>query len=37
MSKDPALLVYTADLSIEISDLTLEERGQYLTMVLLQH
>ena len=37
MSKDPALLIYSADILSEIADLTLEERGQYLTMMLLQH
>ena len=37
MSKDPALLIYSADILSEIADLNLEERGQYLTMMLLQH
>lgn len=37
MSKDPALLLYTADCLTHMADLTLEERGQYITMACLQH
>ena len=36
-SKDPAFLFYTADFYAGISDLTMEERGQYITLLCLQH
>ena len=35
--KDPAFLFYTADFYAGISDLTMEERGQYITLLCLQH
>lgn len=37
MSKDPAFLFYTKDFLGGISDLTMEERGQYITLLCLQH
>ena len=37
MGKDPAVLFYTGDFLNGCTDLTLEERGQYITMLCLQH
>lgn len=37
MAKDPAFLFYSSDFLNGISDLTMEERGQYITMLCLQH
>lgn len=37
MAKDPAFLFYTSDFITGISDLTMEERGQYITLLCLQH
>ena len=37
MSKDPAFLFYSSDFLTGISDLTMEERGQYITLLCLQH
>lgn len=37
MSKDPAFLFYTNDFLSGIQDLTFEERGQYITLLCLQH
>ena len=37
MSKDPAFLFYTSDFLTECTDLTMEERGQYITLICLQH
>ncbi len=37
MAKDPAFLFYAQDFLVGCSDLTLEERGQYITMLCLQH
>jgi uncharacterized protein YdaU (DUF1376 family) len=37
MAKDPAFLFYTSDFLSGISDLTMEERGQYITLLCLQH
>lgn len=37
MSKDPAILFYTGDFLNGCADLTLEERGQYITLLCLQH
>lgn len=37
MSKDPAILFYTGDFLTGCADLTLEERGQYITLLCLQH
>jgi archaellum component FlaD/FlaE len=35
--KDPAFLFYTNDFMGGVSDLTMEERGQYITLLCLQH
>ena len=35
--KDPAIIFYTSDFMIGVSNLTMEERGQYITMLCLQH
>lgn len=35
--KDPAILFYSADFLNGVSDLTMEERGQFITMLCLQH
>lgn len=35
--KDPAVLFYTSDFLIGSSGLTMEERGQYITLLCLQH
>lgn len=37
MSKDPSFLLYSSDFLIGCSDLTMEERGQYITLLCLQH
>lgn len=37
MSKDPAILFYTQDFLTGCTDLTFEERGQYITLLCLQH
>lgn len=37
MAKDPAFLFYSSDFLNGVSDLTMEERGQYITMLCLQH
>ena len=37
MSKDPAVLFYTQDFLTGCTDLTFEERGQYITLLCLQH
>lgn len=37
MAKDPAFLFYTSDFLAGVSDLTMEERGQYITLLCLQH
>lgn len=37
MSKDPAFLFYTNDFLTGVSDLSMEERGQYITLLCLQH
>ena len=35
--KDPAIIFYTSDFMIGVSNLTMEERGQYITLLCLQH
>lgn len=37
MAKDPAFLLYTSLFLSGVSDLTMEERGQYITLLCLQH
>jgi len=37
MAKDPAFLFYSNDFLTGVSDLTFEERGQYITLLALQH
>lgn len=37
MSKDPAFLFYTNDFLSGIQDLTFDERGQFITLLCLQH
>lgn len=37
MAKDPAFLFYSSDFISGIQDLTMEERGQYITLLCLQH
>ena len=37
MSKDPAFLFYSSDFLTGVSDLTIEERGQFITLLCLQH
>ena len=37
MSKDPAFLFYSSDFLSGVVDLTMEERGQYITLLCLQH
>lgn len=37
MAKDPAFLFYSADFLNGVADLTMEERGQYITLLCLQH
>lgn len=36
-NKDPAFLLYSSDFLVGCSDLTMEERGQYITLLCLQH
>lgn len=35
--KSPAMLLYTADFLVGVSFMTMEERGQYITLLCLQH
>ena len=37
MGKDPAFLFYSADFLVGVTELTMEERGQYITLLCLQH
>lgn len=37
MSKDPAFLFYSSDFLAGVSDLTMEERGQFITLLCIQH
>lgn len=37
MGKDPAILFYSSDFLSGVTDLTMEERGQYITLLCLQH
>lgn len=37
MAKDPAFLFYSSDFLTGVSDLTFEERGQYITLLCIQH
>lgn len=37
MAKNPAMLLYTADFLVGVSFMTMEERGQYITLLCLQH
>jgi cell division protein FtsB len=37
MAKDPAFLFYSQDFLTGCTDLTMEERGQYITLLCLQH
>lgn len=37
MAKDPAFLFYSSDFLNGVSDLTMEERGQYITLLCIQH
>ena len=37
MGKDPAFLFYSSDFLTGISDLTMEERGQFITLLSLEH
>jgi uncharacterized protein YdaU (DUF1376 family) len=37
MAKDPAFLFYSSDFLSGTQDLTMEERGQYITLLCLQH
>ncbi len=37
MAKDPAFLFYPSDFLTGVSDLTFEERGQYITLLCLEH
>ena len=37
MAKDPAILLYTSDFLIGVSFMNMEERGQYITLLCLQH
>lgn len=37
MAKSPAVLFYTSDFLSGVSDLTMEERGQYITLLCAQH
>jgi uncharacterized protein YdaU (DUF1376 family) len=36
-NKDPAVLFYTSDFLTGVADLTMEERGQYITLLCMQH
>lgn len=37
MPKDPAFLFYSSDFLTGVADLTMEERGQFITLLCLQH
>jgi len=37
MSKDPAFLFYTNDFLTGVAELTMQERGEYITLMCLQH
>jgi len=37
MAKDPAFLFYSSDFLAGVQELTMEERGQYITLLCLQH
>ncbi len=37
VSKDPAFLFYSSDFLVGVSDLTMQERGQFITLICLQH
>jgi hypothetical protein len=37
MAQDPAFLFYSSDFLSGVQDLTMEERGQYITLLCLQH
>jgi uncharacterized protein YdaU (DUF1376 family) len=37
MAKDPAFLFYSSDFLSGVQDLTMEERGQYITLLCMQH
>lgn len=37
MAKSPAVLFYTSDFLSGVADLTMEERGQYITLLCIQH
>jgi hypothetical protein len=37
MARDPAFLFYSSDFLTGIIDLDMEERGQYITLLCLQH
>ncbi len=37
MAKDPAFLFYSSDFLTGVQDLTMEERGQYITLLCVQH
>lgn len=37
MSKDPAFLFYTSDFLTGVIDMSMKERGQYITLLCLQH
>lgn len=37
MSKDPAFLFYSSDFLSGVADLTMDERGQYITLLCVQH
>jgi uncharacterized protein YdaU (DUF1376 family) len=37
MAKDPAFLFYSKDFLAGVQDLTMEERGQYITLLCVQH
>ena len=37
MAKDPAFVFYTGDFLNGVIDMTMEERGQYITLLCFQH
>lgn len=37
MAKDPAFLFYASDFITGVQDLTMEERGQYITLLCIEH
>lgn len=37
MNNDPAVLFYTSDFLTGVMDMTMEERGQYITLLCYQH